>query len=91
MKKLDLFKALRKHRKLANKRAFNFEQNKVAKYLVWVVYAISFIYMLFFAVILSMAANDSRSMTTIEFIMAIMPFILVIDFLLRFTVQQTPS
>ena len=54
MKKLDLFKALRKHRKLANKRAFNFEQNKVAKYLVWVVYAISFIYMLFFVVMNSL-------------------------------------
>ena len=91
MKRWELFRELRRHRKQANKRAFNFEQNKVAKYLVGFVYALTLIYLIFFAIIFSLAANDSRFMTTVEFIMAMAPFILLIDFLLRFTAQQTPT
>ena len=91
MKKRALFKELKKHRELANKRAFNFEQNKVAKYVLGVVYAMVLIYLVFFAIIFAMAANDSRSMTSVEFIMALAPFILALDFLIRFMAQQTPA
>jgi hypothetical protein len=91
MKKRALFKELKKHRELANKRAFNFEQNKVAKYVLGVVYAMVLIYLVFFAIIFALAANDTRSMTSVEFIMALAPFILLLDFLIRFMAQQTPA
>lgn len=91
MKKRALFKELKKHRDLANKRAFNFEQNKVAKYVLGVVYAMVLIYLVFFAIIFALAANDTRSMTSVEFIMAMAPFILLLDFLIRFMAQQTPA
>lgn len=91
MNKLELFKALRKHRILADKRAFNFEQNKAAKILIGIVYAFIIFYLIFFAVIFSMAANDSRSMTAVEFMFGISPFILTLDFFIRFTAQQTPA
>ena len=91
MKKLQLFKELRKHRKLAEKRAFNFEQNKAAKYIIGFVYAAMMIYLVFFAIIFAMGANESHSMTSVEFIMAMSPFILTIDFFIRFMAQQTPA
>ena len=91
MRRWELFKELRKHRQLANKRAFNFEQNKAAKYIVGFVYVLTLLYLIFFAIILSLAANDIRSMTAVEFFMAISPFILIIDFFMRFMTQQTPT
>ena len=44
-----LFKALRKHRKLAEKRAINYEQNKTAKVLIYVLSGFMIGYLIFFA------------------------------------------
>ena len=44
-----------------------------------------------FAVIFSLAANESHSATASELMYGIIPFILVIDFFFRFLAQQTPS
>ena len=86
-----LFKALRKHRKLAEKRAINYEQNKTAKVLIYVLSGFMIGYLIFFAVMLAMIANSSESLTAVELMMGIAPFILLIDFLFRFMAQQTPS
>ncbi|MBR1469971.1 MAG: hypothetical protein IJ605_07695 [Prevotella sp.] len=92
MNRLQIIRELRRHRKLAEKRAFNFEQNKAAKYIVWFMSGFIIVYLMFFAVMLSLVANDgSGSVTALEMIMGISPFILLIDFLFRFMAQQTPS
>ena len=86
-----LFKTLRKHRKLAEKRAINYEQNRTAKVLMYVLSGFMIGYLIFFAVMLAMIANDIDSMTAVELMFGIAPFVLLIDFLFRFLAQQTPS
>ena len=87
----SLFKTLRKHRKLAEKRAINYEQNKTAKVLMYVLSGFMIGYLIFFAVMLAMIANDTASMTAVELMFGLAPFILLLDFLFRFLAQQTPS
>lgn len=91
MNRYQIFKELRKHRKLAEKRAINFEQNKMAKWLFWILGLMVIGYLIFFAVIFAMIANDSSSTTALELIFGMMPFVLLIDFLVRFMAQQTPA
>ena len=91
MNRLQLLIQLRRHRKLAERRALNFQQNKTAK---WLIYFMSFFmvgYLIFFAIMFSLIANNDNHRTPLEFIMGMMPFMLLLDFLLRFTTQQTPS
>lgn len=87
----EIFKTLRKHRKLAEKRSLSFQQNKAAKYLIWFAAAFVIIYLVFFAVMLALIANDSVTTTSVEFLFGLFPFILTLDFLVRFTAQQTPA
>lgn len=91
MNRWQILKILKKHRALAEKRAMNFEQNKMAKYLVYVFGGFVMLYLVGFAIILSMAVNEDRSNTPMEFIFGVLPFILAIDFVFRFMAQQTPS
>ncbi len=91
MNRYQLFKQLRKHRKLAEKRAMNFSQNKSAKWIVGFLSAFMILYLMFFAIIFATVANSSNSITSLEFMFGLAPFILIVDFLLRFSVQQTPS
>ena len=39
----------------------------------------------------AMIANESRSITSVELLCVLLPFILLIDFGMRFIAQQTPS
>ena len=91
MNQLQLFRILRHHRKLAEKRNFNFAQNRIAKYIVWASMTLLFLYLMGFAVMLALIANDDHSSTSVEIIFAAAPIILAIDFFIRFTIQQTPS
>lgn len=91
MKRLELLKALRKHRKLAEKRALNFGQNKAAKYFVWAFSSIMVIYLIVLAIMLSLMANSSATTTPMEFTFGLLPFVLLIDFFIRFLSQETPS
>lgn len=91
MRKLEIYRILRQHRQLAERRSANFDQNKAAKVIVYLAGAFIMLYLVFVAILLSLIANESRDMTTVEFIMGISPFMLTMDFLLRFVVQQTPA
>ena len=86
-----IYKTLRQHRKLAEKRAVNYEQNKTAKVLIYVLSGFMIAYLMFFAVMFALIANSSSTITAIEFMTAAAPFILLVDFLFRFLAQQTPS
>lgn len=88
---IALYKAMRRHIKLSEKRAINYEQNKVAKYMIGIVGGLIIGYLIMIAVLLSLAVNESTHITSLEFICAISPFILTLDFLVRFVAQQTPA
>lgn len=87
----QLFKLLRRHRQLAERRNPMFYANKVAKWVIGFVMALMVLYLIMFAILLALAGNDSHSYTSLEFILGAMPFILTIDFWVRFLAQQTPS
>lgn len=91
MNRYQLFKELRRHRSLADKRNIDFEKNKAAKYVAWVGVAILVVYLIGFAIMFSLIVNSSETITSLEFICGLSPFILFIDFLFRFLVQQTPA
>lgn len=89
--RLWLFKTLRQHRTLAEKRMIDFEKNKVAKYIMYFMTGLVVLYLLMFAVTLALAANSLESMSSLEFICSLLPLFIVIDFGIRFLAQQTPS
>ena len=91
MNRLQLIKILHKHLKLSEKRSLAWEQNKIAKYSIYIVSGIVIAYLVFIAIMLSLIINDSESVLAYEFMYGIAPFILSIDFLSRFAFQQTPS
>lgn len=90
MNKLHLFRALRHHIKLAEKRSVAYEQNKVAKVLLYIGGSFVVLYLVFIAIMLALIANTSSSQTTYEFLFGLLPFFLAADFLIRFISQQTP-
>ncbi|MDD4534534.1 MAG: DUF5687 family protein [Prevotella sp.] len=87
----QLFRLLRRHRELSEKRDPIYEANKAAKWLVGISFTFMIAYMLMFAVILAMGANESKTLTSPEFIMAALPVILLIDYWFRYISQQTPA
>lgn len=90
MNKLHLFRALRHHIKVAEKRSVAYEQNKVAKVLLYIGGSFVVLYLVFIAIMLALIANTSSSQTTYEFLFGLLPFFLAADFLVRFISQQTP-
>ncbi len=91
MNRLELFRTLRKHRSLAEKRAIDLEKNKAAKWIIYLAEAFVAIYLLMGALGLAFAANECRTMSAIEFLFCLTPFIMLVDFFIRFIGQQTPS
>lgn len=91
MKQLQLFKELRRHRKLADNRQIDFEKNKVAKVMMYIVTGLMCLYLIMFAIIFAMAGNSMRTMSSVGFLCCVIPFIVAIDFGVRFMGQQTPS
>lgn len=91
MNKFQLFKTLRTHNSLADKRNPAVTQNKVAKVFLWIGAAFILLYLIGFAIMFALIANESHSTTASELIFGIAPFILALDFFFRFIAQQTPS
>ena len=89
--RFDLFKMIWRHRKLAEKRNLSFEQNKAAKYIMWGMTIFGLVYFCFIAILFSLAANESRSHTPVEFVCGTVPFILAVDFFFRFAFQDIPA
>jgi hypothetical protein len=88
---LTLLQLLRRHRRLAEHRDPMFEANKAAKWVVGVSMTFAILYLILIAILLSLDANDTHGYTRLEFIMGILPFILLLDFWSRFLMQQTPA
>ena len=88
---IEFFHTLYRHRRLSQKRSFSYQQNRVAKFMLGIICLFIIAYLMLIAVTLSLAVNNDKSITPIEFILGISPFILTLDFLFRFIVQQTPA
>lgn len=89
--KIKLFASLYHHLRLNERRSTMWEQNKVARYLMWIMGIFAIGYMIFIAVMLSIEINEDTTTTGYEFMYGIIPFLLTADFLFRFMSQQTPS
>ena len=91
MNRFELFRTLRRHVKLSEKRSATYEQNRTAKVMIYIAAGFVICYMVFISIMLSLIANSLTDMTTIEFFFGLLPFMLAVDFLLRFIGQQTPA
>lgn len=91
MKFIEIYKTLRHHRELAERRDPMYYSNKAAKGMVYFFFGLFMLYLIGFAVMFSLAANGSHRMTALEFMVGLAPFILAVDFGVRFLAQQTPS
>lgn len=86
MNKLQLYRLLRRHKRLSTKRSPMFEQSVVAKVMLALGGALFVIYLIMYGCMMGLAVERGEYGT----LMVFMPFVLVVDFLLRFMVQQTP-
>lgn len=86
MTRLELFRLIRKNLRLGDRRSPAFEQGMIAKVLLYLGAGMFICYLIFFGVMLGLSAKDDGA----GFIVAMLPVILTIDFLLRFLAQQTP-
>lgn len=86
MNKLQLFRLLRKNTNLGYKRSPVFEQNKWAKVLIYLGGALFVFYLIFYGCIIATTADGETGR-----MISLMPIIMVIDFLMRFIFQTTPS
>jgi hypothetical protein len=86
MNRFKLYQLLRKNTNLSYKRSPIFEQNKWAKAISYFGAALFAIYLILYGCIIAMTAEGEAGR-----MISFMPIILVIDFLLRFIVQQTPG
>lgn len=86
MNRLKLYRLLRRNTKMAFRRSPTFEQSMVAKVMMLLLGGMFVIYLIFYGTMMGMAVERGEYAT----LMIFMPFVLVVDFLLRFMVQQTP-
>ena len=87
MNRFKLYRLLRRNNRLAYRRSPAFEQSVVAKVLMMLGGGMFVLYLLLYGTIIGTLITRGEYSTIIGF----MPFILTIDFLLRFMVQQTPD
>lgn len=88
MNRLQLFRLLRRNVKLSEKRNPAVEQNNIAKVLLYIGGALMAFYLLGLGVVFGkMAAEVDEP----GLLLLLLPIIMVIDFLMRFAVQQTPA
>jgi hypothetical protein len=92
MNKVQIYRLLSYHLKLSERRNPMFERNRAAKYIIYFMVAFWALYLIFLAVIFFLAAKDSDDTTGYELVGGgFAPFILFIDFTIRFMMTQTPA
>lgn len=89
--KFELIRLLLRHRKLADDRSLSAKENKFAKFFILFSILIIVIYLMGLAVGLSLIVNSDITATAAENLCIGIPFLLLIDFNMRFTMQQTPA
>jgi hypothetical protein len=89
--KFELIRLLLRHRKLADDRSLSAKENKFAKFFILFSILIIVIYLMGLAVGLSLIVNSDITATATENLCIGIPFLLLVDFNMRFTMQQTPA
>lgn len=87
MNRLKLYRLLRRNTSLSFRRSPAVEQSMIAKVLLFIGGGLFAIYLILYGTIMGMAVERGEYATIIGF----MPFVMVIDFFIRFIVQQTPD
>ena len=91
MNAFSIYRNISRQAKLSEKRNPMFETNRAMKVFTYVMGAVFATYMIIFGVAMAIIANSAQRLTPYEFMFAFAPFILIIDFFLRFAGIQTPS
>lgn len=89
--KFELIRLLLRHRKLADDRSLSAKENKFAKFFILFSILVIVIYLMGLAVGLSLIVNSDITATATENLCIGIPFLLLVDFNMRFTMQQTPA
>lgn len=84
---ISLYRMIRRNTRLAYRRSPALAQSRVAKVMLFLGGGLFLIYLIMYGTIMGMAVERGEYAT----LMVFMPFVLVIDFFLRFMVQQTPD
>lgn len=87
MNSFRLFSLLKRNDRLAFYRSPAFEQSMVAKVMMFIGGLVMLLYLIAFGIMFSMIANESGSFSLM---LVILPLLLLLDFVMRFMVQQTP-
>lgn len=87
---LQLFKLLRRQRWLADKRSMSYQQNMVARVVAYIMCGFLLLYLLVMSVAIGWAVRTSHT-PSYMWTGLMLPAFFTIDFLLRFSVQQTPT
>ena len=87
MNKIQLFRLLRQNKKLSEKRNVMFEANQYGKFFAYLGLAFFVVYFVAIGTFLGwLAATEDEH----QIIFFILPFLLLLDFGMRFMAQQTP-
>lgn len=86
-----MYKLLRRHIILSERRSPIWSQNKAARIGLYILGAFAALYLILISISLAYAANNDKSFTGGQLLFGIMPIILSVDFFFRFIVQQTPA
>ena len=87
----QLFSVIHHHRQLAMRRSLDFQRNRVSSCLRLVFGLLFVLYLVFMSILLALSANENGGKDAVEIITATLPLILFIDFILRFSMQETPA
>lgn len=88
MNRYQLFRLLRHHSSLSYRRSPAFEQSVIAKVLMFIGAGFMAVYLIFIAIAMAVLANEECQPAILIFVL---PIFLIIDFFVRFAVQQTPA
>ncbi len=91
MNKLQIHLTLREHMRLSEKRSTDNKANTAAKIFAALCAVFLVGYLVFISIGLAFIANSATTFTPSEFLAAILPVIIVIDFLFRIMLQRTPA
>ena len=88
MNRFSLFMLLRRNSRLSYRRSPAFEQSMIAQVMLYIGAGFMVIYLIFIGTLMAMAANEGSAP---GLLIATLPVFLIIDFGVRFMVQQTPA
>lgn len=86
----QLFRNVHHQRQLALRRSLDFQRNRVASYVKQFFGVLFVFYLVFLSVLLALGVRDDGD-SAIGMIIFPLPFVLLIDFVFRFALQETPA